>query len=45
MEKMCIRDRLGSMLTIMIFLVFIDYSYILSIGDQKYKKMCIRDRG
>ena len=30
---------LGSMLTIMIFLVFIDYSYILSIGDQKYKKI------
>lgn len=30
---------LGSMLSIMIFLVFVDYSYILSIGDQKYKKM------
>lgn len=30
---------IGSILTVMTFLVFIDYSYVLSIGDQKYKKM------
>lgn len=29
----------GSVITIMTFLIFIDYSYVLSIGDQKYKKM------
>ena len=30
---------IGSILTVMTFLVFIDYSYVLSIGDQKYKKL------